>query len=131
MRAGWHRVTAALRLATKARAVRPALSLRFSLLLFLPRRLAFFGASPGASTKPAPKKPNSHAPHQLDRGITWHRDLATGELGSVIVSEHAAQARGAGRSFLPCVTQMVPVTCIVSPRTAPVPGLRRERFPHL
>jgi Ca-activated chloride channel family protein len=77
------------------------------------------------------KKPE-RLPRQLDKGITWHRDPATGELHVAI--ENTA-ARGHGDNAQPdehvfkVVTQMVPVTCIVSAADgAAVPGLRRSDF---
>jgi Ca-activated chloride channel family protein len=71
-------------------------------------------------------------PRQLDRGIVWRRDPATGELRAV---GPAVEPNGAGSvtsgtpAPLHVVTQMVPVTCIVSTRDgSAVPGLRREDF---
>jgi VWFA-related protein len=71
-------------------------------------------------------------PRQLDRGIVWHRDPATGELRAVADGGPS----GAGKSEastasqpLHAITQMVPVTCIVSTaQGSALPGLRREDF---
>jgi Ca-activated chloride channel homolog len=81
----------------------------------------------------AQEKESSKRPRQLDRGIKWQRDPATGELRT-IVEENAPKDRengGAppGSSPMKVVTQMVPVTCIVSTAEgASLPGLRREDF---
>jgi len=62
----------------------------------------------------------------------WRRDPATGEL-HVVAADAGASAPGNGASASPhamqVVTQMVPVTCIVSTADgAALPGLRREDF---
>ncbi len=71
-------------------------------------------------------------PQQLDKNISWQRDAATGELHLVTAGDESgasainAQSSGAA---LRSLTQMVPVTCIVSAAGGEaVPGLRREDF---
>ena len=70
-------------------------------------------------------------PRELDRGIVWHRDPATGELSAAATGVAGAnnEPLPAGASPLRAVTQVVPVTCIVSAADgAALPGLRREDF---
>ncbi|MGH9715241.1 MAG: VWA domain-containing protein [Candidatus Acidiferrales bacterium] len=100
-------------------------------LLALAILAIFSAATPGfGAPHQHPEKPSP--PRQLDKGIVWHRDLATGEL-------HMSSAGGAsaengtgkqlGRAALEALTQMVPVTCIVSASDGEaVPGLRRDDF---
>lgn len=86
----------------------------------------------------APKqRPRLHAasekfPQQLDKGIVWQRDPATGELHTSTTAEEsnsAASSAHQGHAALRSLTQMVPVTCIVSAADGEaVPGLRREDF---
>src|ERR1700722_13192931 len=76
---------------------------------------------------------SSHAkPRQLDRGIVWRRDPATGELRALSPGDEsnaAGSATPGAPAPLHVVTQMVPVTCIVSAADgSAVPGLRREDF---
>ena len=69
-------------------------------------------------------------PRELDRGIVWHRDPATGELtaGSSASGASGDSTHG-GSPPLRALTQMVPVTCIVSTSDgSALPGLRREDF---
>ena len=80
----------------------------------------------------AQQKADSRHPRQLDRGIVWHRDPATGELSAVRGGSGSgtgnAEASG-GPPPLRALTQMVPVTCIVSIADgSALPGLRREDF---
>ncbi len=71
-------------------------------------------------------------PEQLDKGIVWHRDAATGELS--IVSTDASARTGdedhaIARHAIQVRTQAVPVTCVVSTTDGTaVQGLRREDF---
>jgi Ca-activated chloride channel family protein len=59
--------------------------------------------------------------------VAWHRDPATGELRPAARAGTAIAP--AGSQPIRVVTQMVPVTCIVSATDgAAVPGLRREDF---
>lgn len=71
-------------------------------------------------------------PRQLDRGIVWHRDPATGELNAIAdagASGPHSSEPAAGPQPLHAITQMVPVTCIVSTADgSALPGLRREDF---
>jgi Ca-activated chloride channel homolog len=103
------------------------------------RRLAFPVACAvivviAASAPPrAQQKSDSRHPRQLDRGIKWQRDPATGELRAVGDSgaTSATNDKDAPPASPPMrvVTQMVPVTCIVSTaQGASLPGLRREDF---
>jgi len=87
-------------------------------------------AAPAAATLPAQQKDNSgKKPRQLDRGIVWHRDAATGELSAAADSSAAGAPKEAGAPALRAVTQMVPVTCVVSTADgSALPGLRREDF---
>ncbi|HVB88449.1 MAG TPA: VWA domain-containing protein [Candidatus Dormibacteraeota bacterium] len=75
---------------------------------------------------------NLPRPQQLDKGIVWHRDPATGELRmSTVGAASAATANGQhpAHAALQALTQMVPVTCIVSASDGEaVPGLRRGDF---
>lgn len=71
-------------------------------------------------------------PRQLDKGIVWHRDPATGEL-HILSAGDASDANSTGdraaRAAIESLTQMVPVTCIVSASDGEaVPGLRRSDF---
>src|SRR5271154_3954746 len=80
----------------------------------------------------AQQKAVSKHPRQLDRGIVWHRDPATGELHADAGSG-ASSAKGpdpsAAAAPLRAVTQMVPVSCIVSAADgSAIPGLRRDDF---
>ena len=95
-----------------------------------------FGAALAAL--PAPKQHrNPHVapekyPQQLDKGVVWQRDPATGELHVSRASETpsaGAASAARGKAALHSLTQMVPVTCIVSAADgSAVPGLRREDF---
>jgi Ca-activated chloride channel family protein len=69
-------------------------------------------------------------PRQLDKGITWHRDPDTGELHMASADDTSASAvQSEQRAALQSLTQMVPVTCIVSASDGEaVPGLRRSDF---
>ncbi len=70
-------------------------------------------------------------PKQLDRGLVWKRDQATGELRAMDDAADPAVGGVAsgGPAPLRVVTQMVPVTCIVAAADgSAVPGLRREDF---
>jgi Ca-activated chloride channel homolog len=75
---------------------------------------------------------DSKRPRELDKGIVWRRDAATGELGIVSAPDSAhpnAGVRAAMPQALQVRTQVVPVTCVVSTADGTVvPGLRREDF---
>jgi Ca-activated chloride channel family protein len=100
-----------------------------SALVVLLIPVIFAGAADSLHAQPQ----SSHTkPRQLDRGIVWRRDPATGELRAV---SPAAEPNAAGSATarapapLQVVTQMVAVTCIVSAADgSAVPGLRREDF---
>jgi len=93
---------------------------RFSLLTAcLPAALTFLLA--GAALAQKPKLPK---PRQLDAGVTWHRDPATGELNPV-----AASDPGGTVGAIRVTTQMVPVTCSVYDADgAAIRGLKRRDF---
>jgi Ca-activated chloride channel family protein len=78
------------------------------------------------------RRRNEKFPQQLDKGIVWQRDPRTGELHISTASERSsAGVRDAAgqRAALRSLTQMVPVTCIVSAADGEaVPGLRRSDF---
>ncbi len=86
----------------------------------------------------APKQRSKHHvtaekfPQQLDKGIAWQRDPATGELHLFTPADQATTNTtnlGNGHAALRSLTQMVPVTCIVSAADGEaVPGLGREDF---
>jgi Ca-activated chloride channel homolog len=85
-----------------------------------------------AAALDAQTQSNHTKPRQLDRGIVWRRDAATGELRAIspaAESNAAGSAASGAPAPLHVVTQMVPVTCIVSAADgSAVPGLRREDF---
>jgi len=74
----------------------------------------------------------TNRPQQLDKGITWKRDTATGELRTTATPNPGNETSGglrSGPNVLAVRTEMVPVTCTVSTEDGtPVPGLRREDF---
>jgi Ca-activated chloride channel family protein len=68
---------------------------------------------------------------QLDRGVSWQRDGATGELRVVSPGPGNENESGGEAASHPIgvVTQMVPVTCSVfTAEGDPVPGLSRGSF---
>ena len=83
-----------------------------------------------ASARTQGKRPKQ--PDQLDKGIVWHRDVATGELNIVSADGSAHPDRsdeGAARHAIQVRTQAVPVTCVVSTTDGTaMQGLRREDF---
>jgi len=104
---------------------------RFPFLIFLISLVTLVMLVCAASGQ-SQKKKSAKLPRQLDQGITWQRDPATGEL-------HAAASGGAsngpasdaapGPHAMQVRTQAVPVTCTVSTADgAALPGLRREDF---
>lgn len=102
------------------------------LLLLLFPLLAVHWIPVAAAGSHARHKTQEKLPRQLDKGITWQRDPATGELRA-LAADRTAGGRGGGAPASPrvfqVVTQIVPVTCIVSAADgAAVPGLRREDF---
>jgi Ca-activated chloride channel homolog len=99
----------------------PVLVLCFALL---------FNSAIAGPSRAQQKKTNR--PQQLDKGITWKRDAATGELRATSVpnpgNETSAGSRS-GPNVLAVRTEMVPVTCTVSTEDGtPVPGLQRKDF---
>lgn len=82
--------------------------------------------------RPPSQQKRSKQPRQLDKGVVWQRDAATGELYIVSAGGPArpgSENAPSGPHAISVRTQMVPVTCVVSTADgAPVPGLRREDF---
>jgi VWFA-related protein len=80
----------------------------------------------------AQHKKAAKLPIELDRGLRWHRDRATGEIRASTATDPAAEAAvasGTDAHAMRVRTQMVPVTCIVSTADGgALPGLRREEF---
>jgi Ca-activated chloride channel family protein len=101
-----------------------------ALLTFVPATATSGGPDP--QDKQAPKLPKLPAPRQLDKGIVWTRDPDTGELRATPAAASAAKSPGdatPGSHPMQVLTQMVPVTCVVSAADgSAVPGLRREDF---
>ena len=93
--------------------------------------LAIFCASSGVAL--ARRQKQQKVPRQLDKGIVWQRDPSTGELhistATPGASAPAAKGERPGPAPLHALTQMVPVTCIVSAADGEaVPGLQRSDF---
>lgn len=69
---------------------------------------------------------------ELDSGVVWQRDAATGELHAVTRETAAGTAHGPAKArphAIQSTTQMVAVTCMVSTRDGqPVPGLNQTDF---
>jgi len=110
---------------TPGRACGAAAVVFFLLVVFLAASVV---ASRGLHAQQSSKNAK---PKQLDRGLVWKRDAATGELRAVHDGEKGAggAAVADGGAPLRAVTQMVPVTCIVATADgSAVPGLRREDF---
>ena len=88
---------------------------------------------PAAPSRPQSKRSKQrNQPQELDKGIVWQRDAATGEL-RVVPAAGPAQPGAASASNAPAAievrTQVVPVTCVVSTNDGtPVPGLRAADF---
>ena len=106
-------------------------SRRYFLFLIL---AAFWisSAPPAPSISARAQKKQGTKPQQLDKGIVWQRDAATGELRIASASD-SAQPTGGSSSGAPAAlevrTQMVPVTCVVSTSDGTaVPGLRSDDF---
>jgi Ca-activated chloride channel family protein len=82
------------------------------------------------TTRAQQKKPDR--PQQIDKGITWKRDLATGELRTTVMPDPRKETPGglrSGPNVLAVRTEMVPVTCTVSIEDGTaVPGLERKDF---
>ena len=80
----------------------------------------------------AQRKKPTKLPMELDRGIQWHRDAATGEIHVFTAADSTVNTGSTGASSpnaMRVQTQMVPVTCIVSTEDGTaLPGLRREDF---
>jgi Ca-activated chloride channel homolog len=100
------------------------------LVLCLSISWSAFAAYPPAQKKATTRLPR---PRQLDQGVTWQRDPATGEL--VPVPKGADDSTGGGPAIpngpgpIRSVSQMVAVTCTVSTSGGvAVPGLQRDDF---
>src|SRR5579862_2697845 len=80
----------------------------------------------------AQHKKSTKLPAELDRGLRWHRDGATGEIRAVNAADRTAESAIPGSADAHAMrvhTEMVPVTCIVSTADGgALPGLRREEF---
>ena len=78
------------------------------------------------------KKARLPRPRQLDQGITWQRDPATGDLRPTAETRAASGTDDSAQpnsGLIRVVTQLVPVTCSVSTADGvAVPGLGREDF---
>ncbi|MDR3720949.1 MAG: VWA domain-containing protein [Candidatus Acidoferrales bacterium] len=95
--------------------------------------LAALWTSAAASALDAQQPKSTKQPRQLDRGIRWQRDPATGELTTIAAAVSPNGAKGSdaapGSPPMQVVTQMVPVTCVVSAADgSALPGLAREDF---
>jgi Ca-activated chloride channel homolog len=101
-----------------------------ALLVFGPT--ATFAAGPHPQDKRAEKAPKLPAPRELDKGVVWIRDPATGELRATPATASANEPPSnalPGSRPMQILTQAVPVTCVVSAADGTaVPGLRREDF---
>jgi VWFA-related protein len=88
--------------------------------------------APGQSPAPAARGPRRlPRPRQLDKGIRFGRDAASGELRVLLPGPAApgGAAAPADVAALRATTEVVAVTCVVStPQGDPVPGLRRDDF---
>ncbi len=101
---------------------------------------AFLAFVPGLSAtgdshpqdKQSQKAPKLPAPLQLDKGVVWTRDPVTGELRATSAAASVTKSPGdapPGTHAMQVLTQMVPVTCVVSAADgSALPGLRREDF---
>jgi VWFA-related protein len=100
--------------------------------LFFPLALATICICSAASSSHTQEN-RSKKPRELDKGIVWQRDAATGELRIVAAPVTAPAGTGEASSAAPYTlrvrTQIVPVTCVVSTADGTaVPGLRRQDF---
>lgn len=108
--------------------------MRASLVALASLAVLFISAFAAAAPKQRAKRhvESQKFPQQLDRAIVWQRDSATGELHISAAAGESTAAATSGRpshAALHSLTQMVPVTCIVSAAEGEaVPGLRREDF---
>ncbi len=110
---------------------RAAGTYRSVLLIFLIPLVILCMLVPTAGLQSQSKK-TSKLPRQLDKGIVWQRDPASGELRAINAGDPASEPANdvpRGLGAVRVITQVVPVTCTVSlaDGTA-VPGLRREDF---
>lgn len=103
----------------------------FLALIFL-LAIASFGAANSQSGITAQQKTKLPRPRQLDSGVTWQRNPATGELGSVpssTLGEEPPANSASTAATLRVTTRMVPVTCSVfAADGAAVTGLSRADF---
>jgi Ca-activated chloride channel homolog len=102
---------------------------RFFLCFWVARFLIALTLLSGSS---AAQDKSSKRPVELDKGIVWQRDAATGELRIVAAGGSAHSSSEGPSAASPAIqvrTQVVPVTCVVSTADGtPVPGLRRDDF---
>jgi Ca-activated chloride channel homolog len=105
--------------------------MRASLVALAILAVGFTAAGIAAGTKHQQHE-NPPRPQQLDKGISWQRDSSTGELHLVLPNDESGATASnphSGHAALRALTQMVPVTCIVSATDgSAVPGLLRSDF---
>ncbi len=95
---------------------------------------AALSAAPGGDpqTEHTQKAKRLPRPRQLDTGVAWTRDPETGELRATPRTALATKQSSdppPGPHPMQVVTQMVPVTCIVSTADgSALPGLRQQDF---
>jgi VWFA-related protein len=98
-------------------------------LIFL-AAIAWFGTANSRSSITPQQKTKPRRPRQLDSGVSWQRDPATGELVSVPSPEAEKEPKANSTvATLRVTTRMVPVTCSVfAADGAAVAGLSRPDF---
>jgi Ca-activated chloride channel family protein len=83
-------------------------------------------------SKPPQKAKKLPRPRQLDKALVWMRDPVTGELRATPATAAAAEPPShapPGSHPMQVLTQMVPVTCVVSTAGgSAVPGLGKQDF---
>lgn len=101
---------------------------RWFLLLLAPLATFWISIPPGYAQ--SHHKPSTRLPRRIDQGIVWQRDASTGELRAGAAGDPSGESNAPpGLHPMRALTQMVPVTCVVSTADgAAVPGLRREDF---
>jgi VWFA-related protein len=117
--AGWHFVSSS---------PASAASLRAGIVLVVALSVSAF-----AYPQRKPKNAKLPAPKQLDRGIAWKRDAATGELavirGDLPPGNKTTPSSADATPSIHVVAKMVAVTCAVSTLDGTaVPGLTRSDF---
>jgi Ca-activated chloride channel homolog len=104
-------------------------SFNYFTLIFL-MGIACLGTANSRSSIPPQQKTKVPRPRQLDSGVSWQRDPATGELVSVPSPDAEKEPKPDSTvATLRVTTRMVPVTCSVSAADgAAIPGLSRNEF---